>query len=111
MPYWISNECSGKTLGLGLGLLEIDVASGFVGYHSIYIYIYRNYHKCKGRTLVFKVWVILSSSLGYTYLTVELDALTVVSFLSTINVHSGLITEMDDCICLLSIRKQIGAPW
>ena len=39
MPYWICNECSGKTLGLGLGLLEIDVASGFVGYHSIYIYI------------------------------------------------------------------------
>ena len=78
---------------------------------TAYIYIYRNYHKCKGRTLVFKVWVILSSSLGYTYLTVELDALTVVSFLSTINVHSGLITEMDDCICLLSIRKQIGAPW
>ena len=78
---------------------------------SQHIYIYRNYHKCKGRTLVFKVWVILSSSLGYTYLTVELDALTVVSFLSTINVHSGLITEMDDCICLLSIRKQIGAPW
>ena len=40
MPYWICHECSGKTLGLGLGLLEINVASGFVGYHNIYIYIY-----------------------------------------------------------------------
>lgn len=36
MPYWIRHECSGKPLGLRLGLLEINVASGFVGYHSIH---------------------------------------------------------------------------
>lgn len=36
MPYWICHECSGKPLGLRLGLLEINVASGFVGYHSIH---------------------------------------------------------------------------